>query len=140
MRFIGHITLLIASLLVASYCSPARAQKCKEYGPAVSLTGTLRSRIYAGRPNYESIKRGDEKERAIIVTLVSPICTNGRDSFDVAEANVREVQLVVTESSHWKTVERGLGSRVIITGTLFHAHTGHHHRRVLISVTGIRPA
>src|SRR6185436_8713682 len=108
MQLIAHATLLITTLfLIASFHSSARAQKCLDYGPTVSLTGKLQSKIFAGPPNYESIKRGDRKERAIIVTLIAPICTSSSnsDSFDTPEANIRAVQLVVTESSHWKTVE-----------------------------------
>jgi hypothetical protein len=113
-----------------------------DYGPTVSLTGKLQSKIFAGPPNYESIKRGDRKERAIIVTLIAPICTSSSssDSFDTPEANIRAVQLVITESSHWKTVEGRLGRGVIVTGTLFHGHTGHHRTKVLMEVTDIRPA
>ena len=143
MQLIAHATLLITTLfLIASFHSSARAQKCLDYGPTVSLTGKLQSKIFAGPPNYESIKRGDRKERAIIVTLISPICTSSSnsDSFDTPEANIRAVQLVVRESSHWKTVERRLGRPVIVTGALFHGHTGHHRTKVLIDVTDIRPA
>jgi hypothetical protein len=99
-------------------------------GPAVvTLTGTLRAQVFAGPPNYEYIKRGDRKERAIILRLVAPTCTTSNDppqGVDAPETNVREMQLVVTKSAHWKTVERRLGKRVVVTGTLFHAHTGHH--------------
>src|SRR5688500_18092266 len=137
-------TLLITTvLLVASSSSPARAQ-CLKYGPAViTLTGTLRSQVFPGPPNYESIKRGDRKERAIILILTTPVCTTSHEppqGLDEAEKNVREIQLVVTKSAHWKTVERRLTKRVVITGTLFHSHTGHHRTKVLINVASIRSA
>jgi hypothetical protein len=129
-------------LLVAGSCSFASAQKCLEYGPRVSLTGTLRAKVFPGPPNYESIKRGDRKERAIILTLVARTCTTGNDpqGVDVPETNIREMQLVVTKSAHWKTVERRLGKHVVVTGTLFHAITGHHRTKVLLDVTDIRAA
>ena len=137
-------TLLITTvLLVASFSSPARAQ-CLNYDPTVvTLTGTLSSHIFPGPPNYESIKRGDRKERAIILTLTTPACTTSNEppqGLDDAEKNIREIQLVVTKSAHWKTVERRLGERVTITGTLFHSHTGHHRTKVLLDVASIRPA
>jgi hypothetical protein len=136
--------LLSATIMaVGSFCSSANAQ-CLKYGPAVvTVTGTLCAQVFAGPPNYRSIKRGDRKERAIILRLLTPTCTSRNDppqGLDDPETNVREIQLVVTKSAHWKTVERRLGKRVMVTGTLFHAHTGHHRTKVLIDVTNIRGA
>lgn len=136
--------LLTATIMaIASFCSSASAQ-CLKYGPAVvTVTGTLRAHVFAGPPNYESIKSGDRKERAIILRLLVPTCTSRNDppqGFDDPETNVREMQLVVTKSAHWKTVERRLGKRVVVTATLVHAHTGQHRTKVLIDVTNIRAA
>ena len=130
---------LLGFLLVAGF-STASGQNCLEYGPTVSLTGTISSRVFAGPPNYESIKRGDRKETAIILTLASPVCITANDtvnSFDVAEADVREVQLVISKPEHWKALKRLRGKPVAITGTLFHAHTGHHRTKILITVDRI---
>jgi hypothetical protein len=131
-------------MLVVGFCSSASAQRCLKYSPTVvKLKGTLRSHVFPGPPNYESIKRGDRKERAIILMLAAPTCTTSKDppqGLDDPETDIREMQLVVTKSAHWKTVERRLGKRVIVTGTLFHAHTGHHRTKVLIDVTNIRAA
>jgi hypothetical protein len=132
----------MAVLVVAGFYSSAAGQKCLEYGPTVSLTGTLRSQVFAGPPNYESIKRGDRKETAIILSLVARTCTTGNDpqGVDVPETSIREMQLVVTKSADWKTIQRRMGKRVAVTGSLFHAINGHHRTKVLINVSGIRPA
>ena len=130
------------SILFFIFCVSASAQKCFDYeptGPAVSFAGTLRSQIFAGPPNYESIKRGDRKETAIILTLTKPACTN-RDAYEDAEDDIREMQLVIMHEADWKTVRRLMGKHAIVTGTLFHANTGHHRTRVLISVNSIREA
>ncbi len=135
--------LILALCILAAYCLPASAQKCLEYDPAVvSLTGVLRSQVFPGPPNYESIKRGDRKETAIILTLAGKTCTTGNegDDLDVSEAGIREVQLVVMKNADWKIVRRLMGKRAKVTGTLFHAHTGHHRTKVLIDVTNIRAA
>ena len=135
--------LLVATLLLlAGFGTSASGQQCLEYGPTVSLTGTLRSQVFPGPPNYESIKRGDRKEMAIILTLAARACTTGNDpqGIDVPETGLREMQLVVTKEAHWKTVRRLIGKRVIVTGTLFHAHTGHHRTKVLVDVANIRAA
>jgi hypothetical protein len=129
-------------LLLVGFCASASGQKCLEYDPTVSLSGTLRSQVFPGPPNYESIKRGDRKETAIILTLVARACTTGSDpqGFDVPETSLREMQLVVTKDAHWKTVRRLMGKRAIVTGTLFHAHTGHQRTKGLVDVANIRAA
>ena len=135
--------LATALLLAAGCCPPASAQQCLRYGPTVvSLKGTLRSQTFPGPPNYQSIKRGDAKETATILTLVTRVCTKGDDpqGFDVTETGLREVQLVVTRDAHWKIIRRLMGKRAVVTGTLFNAHTGHHRAKVLIDVSAIRPA
>src|SRR5438309_10145585 len=62
-----RIPLLATALFfVAGSCLPVPAQRCLEYGPTVSLTGRLHSRIFPGPPNYQSIRRGDRKETALL--------------------------------------------------------------------------
>jgi hypothetical protein len=127
-----------ATVFLSAY-SFAHAQECVKYDTSVTLTGTLRSQVFPGPPNYESIKRGDRKERAIILTMATPVCTTGDNpsGFDVPETNIRDLQLVITNASHWRIVERRLRKRVVVTGTLFHAHTGHHRTKVLLDVSNI---
>jgi hypothetical protein len=134
--------LMLTLLLLVGFCASASGQKCLGYGPTVSLTGTLRSQVFPGPPNYESIRRGDHKETAIILTLVARACTTGNDpqGFDVPETGIREMQLVVTKDAHWKTIRRLMGKRAIVTGTLFHAHTAHHRTKVLVDVANMRAA
>lgn len=123
--------------------SRGAAKECLKYWPTVvTLTGTLRSQAFAGPPNYESVKRGDRKEIATILTLVSNTCTTdkGSQDFNAPETDIREVQLLVISDAHWKSVHRLMGKRAEVTGTLFHAHTGHHRTKVLIDVTTIRAA
>ncbi len=135
--------LVIILLFSALLCSTsAFGQKCLEYGPTVSLAGTLRSRVFAGPPNYESIKRGDRKETAIILRLERAACTTGDDplGYDDSFTNLREMQLVISNDEEWKTVKRRMGKRVVVTGALFGAHTGHHRTKVLIQITGISVA
>ncbi len=134
--------LAVVLFFMAGSCLPVTAQKCLEYGPTVSLTGRLHSRIFPGPPNYQSIRRGDRKETALLLTLAQNVCTTGNDpqGIDVPETRVREVQLAITDSAHWKVVRRLTGKRAIVKGTLFHAHTGHHRTKVLMDVANIRAA
>ena len=131
--------ILATLLLLVGFGASASGQECFEYGPTVSLKGTLRSQVFPGPPNYESIKRGDRKEVTIILSLGKSVCTTGNDpqGIDVPEAGIRDVQLVVVKDAHWTTVRRLIGKRAIVTGTLFHAHTGHHRTKVLLTVANL---
>jgi hypothetical protein len=131
------VSLAVIVLAAATY-APAEAQQCLKYDSQLSLTGKLYSKVFPGPPNYESIRKGDRKEIAWLLTLSKPICTLPGDPPDDAEANVPEIQLVISQDADWKTVKSLAGQRVTVTGTLFHASTGHHRRNVLISVSKIR--
>ena len=102
------------------------------------MTGTLHRKVFPGPPNYESIKSGDRKETALLLKLAASTCTTGNDDFGGPESDIREVQLVIRKDEDWKIVRRLIGKRAKVTGTLFHAHTGHHRTRVLIDVANIR--
>ena len=144
----ASFAVIAIALLVVVLSAPTPAQNCLEYGPTVTLTGTLQSRVFAGPPNFESIKRGDAKETAIILKLASPSCTKGDDpmGYDVSYSNIREMQLVIYDDDkskndeQWKIVDQRSGKRVVVTGTLFGAHSGHHRTNVLIQVSDIRAA
>ena len=133
---------ILAFALLIGLSASASAQQCLEYGPTVSLSGTMRSKVFPGPPNYESIKRGDRRETAIILSLATPTCAtagNPANIVDVAETDIRDVQLVITKPSDWKLVKRLLGKPVVLTGTLFHSHTGHHRTKVLLTVAELKP-
>jgi hypothetical protein len=111
---------------------------CKSYEPAsVSLHGTLRKRTFAGPPNFEDIHKGDKPETFWFLKLDSAICVaQDRTDPDLhpSQKNIREVQLVLTKEQDERATVIS-GKRVVATGTLFCAHTGHHHTSVLFTVT-----
>jgi hypothetical protein len=95
-----------------------------------------------GPPNYTSLRQGDQKETVLLLTLVKAFCTIGNDpaGIDVPERGIRDLQLAVTKDGDWPIIRRLIGKRATVTGTLFHAHTGHHRTKVLLSVTEVRAA
>jgi hypothetical protein len=127
---------------MAGVSHSALAQKCSAYGPTVTLTGKLSSKIIPGPPNYTSIRQGDQKETVLLLTLAKAFCTTGNDpaGIDVPETGVRDLQLAVTKDGDWPFIRRLIGKRVTVTGTLFHAHTGHHRTKVLLDVAEVRAA
>lgn len=103
------------------------------YGPdIVRLTGTLRESTCPGPPEYESIENGDAPEHIYVLVLDSPIHVEDiplkENSWDEPEDNVLEIQV----AAHPKDAQHLVHEHVAITGTLFHAHTGHHRTEVVM--------
>ena len=107
---------------------------CLQYHPAVvSLTGTLERRTYPGRPDYESIKKGDEPETHFYMKLRRSVCTSGNpqspDAYPQHDVNL--VQLVL-EPAGYRQLRPKLGRNVTLRGLLYAQHTGHHHAPLLL--------
>ena len=120
-------------LLLLLTIPPSMDQKCLSYEPdEVVLKGTIRRHTFAGPPNYESIAKGDRPERYWLLHLAQPICVSASSQWE-KETGVSAVQLILTKYD--KTL---VGRKVVATGTLFRAHTGHHHTKVVLTVSSIR--
>lgn len=136
--------LILPALLIMLLYDAASAQSpddCLSYETrGVQLTGRIFKKIFPGPPNYESIKEGDRPEEAWIIHLAKPICVkaNEQDEDDVAENDVSELQLVLRGNQFAQIRRLMKRGAVTVTGYLFHSFTGHHHRAVLMWVTGIK--
>ena len=108
-----------------------------DYWPAVvELEGKLGIKTFFGPPNFGENPETDSKERSWILSLNKPIKVRGITDPDpvlsIPTENVQNLQLVLP-----KPYEEWLGKKVVVRGTLFHAHTGHHHTDVLMDVLSI---
>jgi hypothetical protein len=132
-----RLAFLLVFLPSLAFAQPEVAG-CKQYEPVrVSLRGTLVRETLAGPPNYEDTHKGDKPETIWLLTLESPICVDrdkAQPDLNPSQKNIRKVQLVL-DNEHYERAQALLGKRVIATGTLFGAHTGHHHTPVLLTVT-----
>jgi hypothetical protein len=138
-QLIKRITTTAAFFVVLLWSHGVVAQ-CLEYEPReVRLSGVLIRQTYPGPPNYESIKHGDAAETIWVLRLNQAICVvaSSSDEIDVRESNQKEIQLVL-EPDQYKEYRNLVRQRVIVTGKLFHSHTGHHHKRLLLTTTSIR--
>jgi S1-C subfamily serine protease len=103
---------------------------------SVVLEGQVYTDFFFGRPNYGESPETDDIEHAVVLALDSPISVEGNGppregNFDaISEMDVDRVQLVTSRRDALRRF-RGHGLRV--SGSLFHAHTGHHHTSVLFS-------
>ncbi|OGT49014.1 MAG: hypothetical protein A3E82_08730 [Gammaproteobacteria bacterium RIFCSPHIGHO2_12_FULL_38_11] len=132
--------LLLPIIVFISSPSIAKNQSVYFEPKVVELEGAIRTLKFPGSPNYESIKNGDADETGPYLILNNPIdiklVPKMQIGNDEPEKNVKIIQLVVRHDNDWKNVKEG--NYVHITGTLFHALTGHHHARVLLWINKIK--
>jgi hypothetical protein len=108
-----------------------------EYEPAVvELEGKLIIKTFFGPPNFGEEPETDFKEETRILSLDRPVNVRSRDETDSVLGppikNVRELQLVFDGP-----LKQWVGKKLGVKGSLFHAHTGHHHTDVLLNVESI---
>ncbi len=60
------------------------------------------------------------------------------DDFDVAVSHLTDLQLVLGTHTYHQRAKELLLRKVIVTGVLFGAQTGHHHTPVLLDVMNIQ--
>jgi hypothetical protein len=117
---------------------------CLSYSPAlVTLTGTITPKTFPGKPNFESVEKGDEPETVWILTLSSPACVNEQKVEDhtlEGHADVRDLQLLIDDQQKYDTYRPLLGRTVSVTGTLDEAVSLHNHTPVMLSVRDLADA
>jgi Domain of unknown function (DUF4431) len=117
------------------------APDCLHYEPTeVVLRGTLERATFPGPPNYRSVLDGDAAEEAWFLRLDQARCVEASpsDESNRAQARVFEIQLTASGQGGGARYEQLVGRPVEATGTLFGAHTGHHHSAVLLTVSELR--
>lgn len=111
-----------------------------EYEPKiVTLRGTLIVKSGYGPPNYGETPEKDEKVRYHVLKLDEPINVKG-DPNNVSYAEtferISEIQIVIW-SENIKKVTNKINKKIMIKGTLFPRHTGHHYTDILIKAREI---
>ena len=109
------------------------------------MTGKVVLRTFFGPPGYGENPKTDSKESQYIMVLDTTIDVIGMSQDEYfpydrqTERRVKEITLVIDDFK--TTPERTfLRKHVAVEGTLVHAYTGHHHTKVLMDVSSIRPA
>ena len=137
MWLLRSVTFLLSCLPLVSLAQ-MQVTGCKSYEPAVvELDGRLVRKTFAGPPNYQDVHKGDEPETVWLLKLDSPICVDQdtkQPDLNPAQQKVRSVQLVLNKEDSERAKSLS-GKRVQVAGTLFAAHTGHHHTSVLLTIT-----
>ena len=127
MKIIGWLFIMMLS--------SAATANCVTYDSAV-ITGRLQRLVFPGRYNYESIAGGDEAETGFYLFPQTPLCVTGGDKMEPFIENVSMVQLVLEVKeeggSTYASLEPYIGDLVSCSGSLYAAHTGHHHAEILM--------
>lgn len=93
----------------------------------IRVEGIVSRHVFPGPPNFASIGEGDEREETWILTYSGP-------------TGMAQFQLVILERQDelFAALRRTGKKRVEIAGTVWKAHTGHHHAPFLITVEAFR--
>jgi hypothetical protein len=101
----------------------------------VELSGFLYETVYPGPPEYMSVEMGDLPEEAVIITLKELINVRVKnleeEGLNEPEEGIRELQVSFSDSV--PTLAQ-MKHEIVLRGTLYHAHTAHHRRKVLMMV------
>ena len=112
----------------------------------IKLEGIIQIKTYPGPPNYENIATGDIPESCPYLFLQQPFDVEptaldlAAGNSDDPEFKIDSVQLIIHyQSPSWKKNREYItaGGHVRLSGSLFHAFTGHHHTKVLLDVKNI---
>ncbi len=121
--------------------SPKAPAQCYNVsrGEPHTLEGTLSSEIFAGRPGFDDVRKGDDPESSYVLRLSQPICIQSDDKEDGADPNnpISKVQLSPQDfdKNIRAKMRAALGYRVqVILASAQSAITGHHHEPLVASV------
>lgn len=106
------------------------------YEPSVStISGKITSEVFYGPPGFGEKPETDKKEEQYLLVLDKPIDVITKDDSNESKYKISKIQLLYNKDA--VDMAKYTGSTVLLTGTFFSAHTGHHHTEVLMDVTAL---
>ena len=132
----------LVSKMTQNTSSQKKGPQWYQYEPAiVSLKGVLLIKSAYGPPGYGENPLTDEKVKYLVLKLDTPINVNGDSDPNSVNlntfTNISEIQLVLFGDQMKKNASDKVNKKVVLTGKLFEAHTGHHYTDVLMEVQQI---
>jgi hypothetical protein len=105
----------------------------------VELTGTLTTEVRYRPPMYGEDPTTDKEVRPLMLVLSEPVSVREIPGDELFRSfrNVRKMHLVFVDHDPL-AYDHLIGKSVVVVGTLFPGHTGHHHTEVLIDAKSIR--
>ena len=105
---------------------------------STELNGLLKRETHPGRPNYESVEKGDEPETGFYLYLDAPVCIEGFGEGVFIESDIMKLQLVIVDDRFWPVLREAMDTKVTVIGEPYVGLTGHYHARGALEVTDIR--
>jgi hypothetical protein len=127
--------IVAAAAIALSLATAAAKADCLSYTHRVTVSGTLTRQVFAGKPNFTSVARGDKAETYFVLRLDQPVCVDANPAYPkdmVAMADILDMQLILYQPQ-FQQLRRWLGKHVVLQGSLDTATTGHHHTPVILS-------
>ena len=126
--------VLSATTIAVGLVSASANAECLTYNERVTVSGKLTRQTFPGRPNFESVARGDEPETYFVLRLDHAACVraNPADDQSVFVPSIRDMQLMLN-GAQFPQLRPLLGKHVRLSGSLEPAVTGHHHTAVMLS-------
>jgi hypothetical protein len=138
---IGILKTLVALGATFFVSSVVSSRECLDYEPAmVTIQGKVSLKPAYGPPGFGEDPIHDAREDYLALTLDAPVCMKASsepNSDDVAETEIKAMQLVFRNGEVFKQTKQWIGKRISVTGSLYHGFTGHHHTTVLLQVKEI---
>ncbi len=117
--------------------SPAYSNRADyPYEPAeVKISGKITTEIFFGAPGFGENPETDKKEEQYLLVLDNPVNVISKNESNESKYKISKIQLLYNKEA--VDMAKYSGSTVLLTGTFFSAHTGHHHTEVLMNVTKV---
>ena len=138
------LAALVAAPAVAQIKGPRTRGGCLDVSDARTASslvakGVVSHRVFAGAPDFESVRAGDAAEPTYVLTLPAPICIDDGGGFADPKRRFREVQLFAKDGDPtiFALLRALVGHRATIVGLGLPAQTGHHHLPLLIEVRSV---
>lgn len=125
---------LLLALMAVAIPACADAGQALQFEPAVvTVSGT----VAKGKHEHPNGSWFD----VLILKLAEPASIKGdgvKDSMNVDEKNIIEIQVSSTDGALLKRLGALNGRSVTVSGTLFHSHTAWHVRELVMMVTAVQ--
>jgi hypothetical protein len=132
-------TAVLMLILAHGVETSAQDKQWLSYEPTiVELEGKLTIEWKSGPPNFGENPKTDSKVRVPILILTKAANVHGNPEafpFNVEVKGIRRIQLAVFNLKG--PYKQFIGKKVVVKGTLFHAHTGGHYTDVVMDVGSI---
>lgn len=133
------IATLFALLLVPGFQTVGQDRHWLSYDSAIELEGKITEEWKYGPPNFGENPKTDAKVRVAVLILSKPVSVRGKPQDPINTESVEGIRRIQLHVFDLKTpLKQFIGRRVVVNGTLFHAHTGGHYTDVVMDIRSIK--